>query len=367
VERDTYRFNLVLDTIENEYVFGGVATAIITGTLFALTRKMSLRIITRYSSENPEAYFKFLDIMAIDHPKDIEFFSDALHKGAQQDMLEVSDKDVFMASSWWTSYVVSLVSIRKNFFHIIQELETVFYPYGDHTYWCERALQNPRSRYVVNSKVLFDFYQKYDLDHIKKNSVYFEPAFPKRLYMPSDDTFKPKTKYRLLFYARPHIDRNMYYTGIQCIEEAFMRGILDKEKWDIVFAGDGAGQIKFSNGVIPQMSGKLTWSEYSDLLKTVDLGFSLLYTPHPGYMPMDVASSGGVALTNTYRAKTNTQFSKNIISCDLNDNFVVDAFARAVQLAQNPEERHRNYLENAIEQDWLTTLSDSFKYIDKEL
>jgi hypothetical protein len=218
VERDTYRFNLVLDTIENEYVFGGVATAIITGTLFALTRKMSLRIITRYSSENPEAYFKFLDIMAIDHPKDIEFFSDALHKGAQQDMLEVSDKDVFMASSWWTSYVVSLVSIRKNFFHIIQELETVFYPYGDHTYWCERALQNPRSRYVVNSKVLFDFYQKYDLDHIKKNSVYFEPAFPKRLYMPSDDTFKPKTKYRLLFYARPHIDRNMYYTGIQVLK-----------------------------------------------------------------------------------------------------------------------------------------------------
>ncbi|MCF7831352.1 MAG: hypothetical protein K9M36_00485 [Candidatus Pacebacteria bacterium] len=367
VSRDSYRINLVLDSLQDKYVFGGVATVIIFATLFALRTGYVLRIIIRDEEAQPVAYENFLKSMNIEKPIQVEFFSTYTAE-SYNTALEISEKDIFVATSWWSSYLVNKVCLMENFFHIIQESEVVFYNNGDDAYWCEKVLANPRVKYIVNSRILFEYFQNSSFENIKHNSIYFEPAFTSHLYQPNKNAFLPKDTYVLLFYARPNTPRNLYYTGLKLIEEAFQKKVLEKEKWKIYFAGENIDPPHFFNGVIPHVLGKMTWEEYSDFLKKVDLGFSLLWTPHPGYMPMDIASSGGVALTNTYQKRTNAHYSKNIICGDIiRDDFVDIYFKQAVMLAQNPEGRYENYRANNMETSWEKTFEDSFLFVESIL
>jgi hypothetical protein len=364
VSRDAYRINLVLDSLQDKYVFGGVATVIIFVTLFALRTGYVLRIIIRDEDVQPTAYTNFLKSMNTEKPIHVEFFS-VYTSESYNTALEISEKDIFFATSWWSSYLIDKVCLMENFFHIIQESEVVFYNNGDDAYWCEKVLSNPRVKYIVNSKILFEYFQSSPFENIKHNSVYFEPAFTPHLYQPAKSAFLSKDRYTLLFYARPNTPRNLYYTGLKLIEEAFQKNILDKEKWEIYFAGEDIAPPCFLNGITPHVLGKMTWDEYSNFLKKVDLGLSLLWTPHPGYMPMDVASSGGVALTNTFRKRTNTQYSKNIICGDIiQDDFVDVCFKKAVELAQNPKERYKNYCANNMETNWESAFEESFLFIE---
>lgn len=360
ISRDKFRLNIVTDSIKKQSLFGGVATSLILATLFSNKYKIPLRIITRETENNPDDYEKFLDFMQITKPDKVEFFSDYdRNYGKNNFKLETSDKDIFLSTSWWSTEAVKSVNLRKNFFYILQEVEKFFYPNGDDQYLCENILHDQNINFIINSKLLYDYYSINNYNNIITQGIYFEPAFPKHIYFPGENTFKKKTKYKLLFYARPNNPRNLFYTGIKILDEAIRVGIINLDEWEIYFAGSNIPELVFSNGSKPILLGHMDWQEYSKFLKEVDLGFCLMYTPHPSYPPLDISSSGGVVLTNSYLNKQSLKYSKNIICTNLDEESMLDGFEKAICLVKDVSTRKRNYNDNYIERNW----SDSFETI----
>ena len=73
--------------------------------------------------------------------------------------LEVSEKDVFLATSWWSAAAIKSCNLRSRFFWIIQEEETFFYPYGDEHLWCSELMNDSQIDFIVNTKLLFDYFK----------------------------------------------------------------------------------------------------------------------------------------------------------------------------------------------------------------
>jgi len=110
----------------------------------------------------------------------------------------------------------------------------------------------------------------------------------------------------------------------------------------------------------------MPWSKYLEFIKDVDLGLSLMYSPHPSYPPLDIAACGGVVLTNKYANKQELSYSKNIICVDLDLDSLIQGFERAVALAKNKNLRHQNYLENTLHIDWNTALEHTLNFMAQQ-
>jgi len=355
------RLNLVTDSIDSHSLLGGVATALILATEFANRFDYELRIITRNTDVNPVNYNKILRLSGIDPARKLSFYSDYERKTAPVDYkLEITEQDVFFATSWWSAKAISETTIRKRFFYIIQEVETFFYNYGGERLLCAQMMHSQDIDYLVNSHYLFDYFRQHE-KNIVENGVFFEPAFPASLY--GKKTFREKDRYKLFFYSRPNNPRNLFAFGVAMLDSAVRRGILDTKKWEIFCVGQDTPEITFCDGTQPNHLGQLSWEEYSTFLSEVDLGLCLMYTPHPSYPPYDVACSGGVVLSNKMENKTSFDACGNVILADLEEEPFMEAFLQAVQLAMDMEQRRKNYEENTICRDWHESLKQTVEYM----
>jgi O-antigen biosynthesis protein len=365
VERQGHRLNVVTDSTGKESFFGGVATSLILATLFCNKFQLPLRIITRTAPNNPADYYAFLRLVGIKEPSRVEFYSDYDRLSIRRHYkLETSNNDIFLSTSWWSSEAVRKINLRPSFFYILQEVEPFFYAHGDDRLICERIFRAPGINYIINSKLLHDYLGKNGFGNVTEQGIYFEPAFPEHMYAPNKDAFQDKSKYRLFFYSRPKNLRNLFFSGLKLLDQALSLGIIDKDKWDIFLAGSDVPRIVFSNGVEPKILGQLEWSQYLKFTSTVDLGFCLMYSPHPSYPPLDLASSGAVVLTNTYENKQSLDnYSKNIICAHLDDESMAKGFESAVRLSKDIEQRRLNFLANRIERDWGKSFQDVLEYM----
>jgi hypothetical protein len=98
----------------------------------------------------------------------------------------------------------------------------------------------------------------------------------------------------------------MFELGVLALRRAIEQGALDPAQWD--FYGIGTVGEQF---VIPLPKGaemvalpKMSLEEYAEYLPDFDLGMSLMYTPHPSLVPLEMASAGLVTVTNSCENKT---------------------------------------------------------------
>ena len=370
IDSDSFRLNIVTDSISKGSLFGGVATALILATLFSNKYNISLRIIVRGTDIIPADFVNFLNMFKIEIPKNVEFFTDYERNNKSfNKKLEVSKNDIFLATSWWSARVIEKINRRKTFFYILQEVEEMFYDNGDEKLMCNQILNKSNINYLINTKLLFDFYEQNGYDKICQNALVFEPAFPKNIYTNDEDYIKEKSqKKRLFFYARPNNHRNLFYSGIQFLDLAITKSIIDTDEWEIYLVGsDNIQPIKFSDGSSPIMLGVMDWVTYLQFIKTIDLGFCLMYTPHPSYPPLDIVACGGVVLTNKYENKIELgyKYSKNIILSELNNKDMMGGFRKAVKLSVNKKKRAENFRSNNLNTDWMSALEDVVVFMNK--
>lgn len=367
IESDSAKFNLVTDSIDSNSLLGGVATAIIIATEFCRYCNIPLRIITRNAASNPENYKNILKISGIAPFENVEFYSDHTRdiNGNTTYKLEVSSKDVFFATSWWSAVAIQKTSIRNRFFYIIQEVETFFYPHGDEHYLCSELMENKNIDFIINSKYLYQYYKQNNYHNIVNNGVFFSPAFPQGMYKPGK--FVEKKKYKMFFYARPNNPRNMFYYGVDLLNYCITTGVVDTEQWDIYCAGQDIPEIKFSNGYKAINLGLMSWTKYGEFLSEVDVAVSLMYTPHPSYPPYDVACSGGVVLTNTCLNKVDFDECKNIILVDLDKDEFASGLRNALALAQDMPRRKANYENSTIPRSWDDNLDNVMNFMKEKL
>ncbi|MCC2625486.1 MAG: hypothetical protein K0R14_1359 [Burkholderiales bacterium] len=355
------RMNLVTDSINSGSLFGGVITSIIYAFLLAKKNNASIRIITRTEKAEEYRIKEILDHYEIKFDNDINFVF--AHFADTNKEIDVIDEDYFITTSWWTTYA-TMQSIRKDkIFYLLQEDERMFYPYGDDRLLCEETIANEDIHFLINSKLLYEHLINSGFDNIRARGRYFEPSFDTKNYFWEKNKLSLKKK--LFFYARPNNMRNLFYRGINVLQLAVDHGVIDSNIWDIYFVGkDLPKELEFDNSYKIKVVTDLTYNQYGDFIRQVDLGLCLMYTPHPSYPPLDLAASGAVVVTNTCGNKQDLKmYSDNIISVNLDVDSLLDGLKSGVQLVNNHELRELNYKNNKL----LTNWEQSFANVLEQL
>lgn len=359
--RKVKRINLVTDSINANLLLGGVATALIVATEFANKYHYELRIITREAVIDPEPY-KF--ILKMNHITECEKTSFITDFENEEFILDITEDDIFFATSWWSAQAIKGTTIRKRFFYIIQEVETFFYPHGVDHYLCSRIMKDENIDFIVNSHYLKDYFMEHE-PNIIRNGIYFEPAFSETIYHANQ--FGKKDKYKLFFYARPNNPRNLYSYGVYLISQAIKQGLFPEEKWEICFAGANISNIQGDIDSRIKYMGQMSWKEYAMFLREVDLAISLMYTPHPSYPPYDVACSGGVVVSNQCLNKIHMEECDNIILSELEEESFIRNLEKGIELACDLKRREKNYKNSTIKRDWHETLQNVMEFMGERL
>lgn len=359
--RDRVRINIVTDSINAGSLFGGVITALIFAFHLASKHNADVRIITRSEEAEKFRINEVLENMGISFNGQIEFLYAHFASNVE---IDICEKDQFITTSWWTTYcTLKSISVDK-VIYILQEDERMFYPYGDDHLLAHEMMSHPQLRYVINTKLLFEHLVNSGLDNLIQNGRYFEPAFDKNNYYFS--TTQNTEKLKLFYYARPNNLRNIFYRGIFILDKATNSQIIDIKEWDIYLVGkDLPENLIFTNGYQPKIISNMNYKEYGDFIRTVDLGFSLMYTPHPSYPPLDLAACGAAVVTNSCGNKTElTEYSPNIITVSTDEEALLNGLVEGVALAKNRNQRLHNYENSLLNRDWNAVMSDFVKKID---
>ncbi len=361
VTRDKIRLNIVYNGFDKGCFFGGKATALILAIQFVDAYGYDLRII----AQNPEetVFYQFLELFHLEKPQKVEFFATDTNQ-----RLEISEQDHFLCTMWSNAdAVLHTPEITGKIFYIMQEVETFFYDHGDNHLRCYNTLTDDRLIPIVNSKLLYDYLCKNGYNNVVKNGIYFEPVFLKELLQPSKTSFAKKEKYNLFYYARPSHQRNIFYFGLENLNEAFLTGKLDPDEWIVYTAGDkSVPDFCFDVDVEIKKLGVMDWKEYCKFASTVDLCYSMIYTPHPSYPPLDTTTAGAVCVTNRYANKQDlSNYSKNIITANLNKKDMIDALESGATLAKNSTLRKKNWQEEHTSGTWDVAFKESIKHMQK--
>lgn len=338
-------------------LLGGVGTALIVASRYAVENGLGLLIVTRQQPPNAEGYREFMQMMHEKVPESLDVYSDCQRDelGRSDFKLQLYEDDIFFTTSWWSTQAVKNMCLPNPIFYIVQEVEQFFYPYCDQRLNCSLLKNEPGIRYIVNSRYLWDYF-KIHYPHITRNGACFDPAFPKFLYHGKVGG-GGKKKRKLFFYSRAVHQRNLYCLGLKVLDAALTRGVIDTAKWEIVFAGEpDLERIEFTDGTRPEYLGQMKWADYAEFLSTVDLTFSLMYTPHPSYPPFDTLASGGVCVTNRFANKQDSLFGANMILRDLTVDDLCEGLREGIALAEDEVRRKANYESSSLPGDWGVAL-----------
>jgi len=355
------RITLVTDSINAGSLYGGVATAIILAAELAKATDRKLRVLTRTESPHQDNLQDVLKNANVDCEGSIEFVRSSPTVPREVD---VGDGDTFLTTSWWTTHACRKVVSSDRIVYLLQEDERDFYPAGDDRLRCADVFRDEHIRFVINTKLLRDHLVAEGYDNIGRNGCWFDPAFPLSTYYPEPSS---GAKMNFFFYARPHNVRNLFYRGIEAIDEAVQQGVLDPNAWQFHFVGKDLDPELANLPFHPTLAQNLAWSDYTALVRRMDLGLSLMYTPHPSYPPLDLAASGSVVVTNRYGLKQDlSAYSNNIICADSDVASLVQAIGAGVALARDKERRAANYRNSTIGRDWSASLQGVVAALSKQ-
>ena len=110
----------------------------------------------------------------------------------------------------------------------------------------------------------------------------------------------------------------------------------------------------------------MSWKEYCDFASTVDLCYSMIYTPHPSYPPLDTTTAGAVCVTNRCNNKIDLScYSENIVMADLTKESMLEAFVKGSELAKDIDRRKKNYENSHTAGSWYDAFAPVLEHMHK--
>ena len=206
------RLNLLVPSVDKAHVFGGISTALKFYESMAQKGDFLLRIIALDAPVYAETSVLSKDYVLVkpdadpDVPKQLLPMADRYNR-----TFPVAENDVFVATSWWSAYIIQDVLHwqREQFgtvhplVYFIQDYEPGFYPWSSRYMMADSTYRSGLPVYaVINSKLLHDFMIRKDYTFAK--TWYFEPTLNDSLrqYLPAQGTVIPKKK-QILVYGGP--------------------------------------------------------------------------------------------------------------------------------------------------------------------
>jgi glycosyltransferase involved in cell wall biosynthesis len=318
------RVNLLIATIDFRYVYGGYLA------MFHLALKLKksgyrTRIIltekTKYDLEGWRRQAdKYADLVHLFDEVEI------LYRHDRTQPVETNPRDAFIATSCWTAHIAHQ-AIRKlereRFTFLVQDYEPMFLPMNSVHAIFMQAYTFPQFN-LFSTELLREYFRMNHIgvysgsaDEGNSRSISFQNAINR---IPVKPEIMKRDRKRLLFYARPepHAARNMFELGLMSLMELLRSGEFDVTRW--TFYGIGSIDLRMDLELGPNVRLKLvprtSLQAYLEMLPTFDVGMSLMLTPHPSLVPLEMASAGLWTVTNSFANKTGERLqaiSSNLI------------------------------------------------------
>lgn len=320
-KNDHLRLNIVVPSVQLRDVFGGISTALSFFQNLTDKLKCDSRIIVIDREIEKRDMISLEGYQIIDWKEE----SDATKQLVdftirQRKTLVVRESDVFIATSWWSAYILEPIigwqnknynNQNRSLFYFIQDYEPGFYPWSSKYVMAESTykMEIPTIG-IFNSKLLYEFFL--EKGYCFKKAWYFDPVLNEDLkcFLDRADLSVPRKK-QIIIYGRPNTSRNAF----ELIMES-LRIWGEKEKnakdWEIYSLGEKFPDIKIGNGVVIKSLGKLTLEEYAKIMLETKVGISLMISPHPSYPPLEMSTFGIQTITNCFENKNLNDY-KNII------------------------------------------------------
>ncbi len=308
--REPKRINILLATIDFKYIFGGYIG------MFSLALRLRREgFLVRIVTLEPTELDMTLARERIKGYPGIERLFDDIeieHRHDRKEELFVSPDDRFIATNGWGAHVAHHASRelgQDRFMFMVQEYEPYFLPMNTISALFQQSYRFPQFQ-LFSTPLLRDFFKLNKIGVFarpgtEKNHAVFRNAIQK--FKPSIDDMRDRER-RILFYARPeaHAARNMFELGMMALAELARSPDFDADKWKFYGMGSigGASKIRLTRDVVMEMMPKTDLQTYTKLLPHHDVGLSLMLTPHPSLVPLEMASAGMWTITNTFENKT---------------------------------------------------------------
>ncbi|MDO8444890.1 MAG: hypothetical protein Q7T53_02095 [Deltaproteobacteria bacterium] len=367
------RVNVLIGIMDFKYVFGGYIS-VFNLVLHLIKEGYNVRVIII-----DECGFEPLqwrsEIKKYEGLENFFDFVEVIYAGDREETIECSGKDVFLSTSWWSSYVANDAIKQLNsekFIYLSQEYEPIFYEMGTIHLLADSSYDLPYYA-IFSTELVRDYHRRNKIGLFKDTksgeecSVSFQNAILK--FDVSEKDIKERKTKKLLFYARPepHAARNLFEAGMIALSNAIRDGHFDDDEWEFYGIGtvNAAQKIHLCNDVELKLLPKVSLNEYKELLPGFDLGLSLMYSPHPSLVPTEMCAAGMIVVTNTYANKTAD------VLREISTNFVpaeptLEGIEKALAIAAKKVNDHESRV-NGSKVNWSQSWEDSFgkDFMDK--
>ena len=323
-EQSSRRINLVIPSINQEDMYGGIATAIKFFERIVDDLGCSARIVVLDAElcvEDVSKRFADYAFVTLDQsssaPKQVvSAFARDGHS------LSVSSKDWFLCTCWWSAYCIQDEISRKRdvsgfvfnpLIYLIQDYEPGFYAWSTRYLLAETTYRSDvRTLAVFNSSELMRYFDKEG--YVFEKAFFFEPFLNQilkhHLLQLQGKTVKRR---QILVYGRPNTERNAF----ELVVETLRQWVDIQENcglWDVVSAGEYHPPVQLGKGQYLTSVGKLSIDDYARILSDSYAGISFMVSPHPSYPPLEMAAFGVRVITNAYSGKDLKDFGDSVIS-----------------------------------------------------
>lgn len=348
-ERAPRRVNVLIPEIDLKHMFGGYIGKFNLAARLAAVG-LDVRIVT--TDRNPglprdwrERVESYDGLAGLFGRVEVAF-------AREQAPLTISPSDRFVATTWRTAHVARHAVAQtdgRRFLYLIQEYEPLTCAVGS---WQALAAETYgfEHRALFSTELLREYFAAHAIGVYRAGgeqgdaaSCSFQNAITD-VSPPAAAELARRTTRRLLFYARPepHAARNLFEIGMMALRQALDRGVLDG--WEINGIGTvGAGRvIDLGGGASIAMLPRAAQAEYGALLAGHDVGLSLMFTPHPSLVPLEMAAAGLVTVTNTFENKTAARLrdvAGNLIAAEAAPSAIAEALATATARAGDARQR----------------------------
>lgn len=360
------RINLLVPSINQEHIFGGISTALKFYNQLCDKKGYKRRIITTDASplEDDLKHFEGYILQDSEEDESIDFqivpFNDRYNK-----TIPVGENDIFISTAWWTAYSAqNLIKWQseeyknkvKKSIYFIQDFEPGFYAWSSRYALADSTYKSELPQIAVfNTYLLMEYFNKNNYKFDEEYS--FEPVLNEGLKQVLDKLDIFKKKKQILIYGRPSVQRNAFELIIESLK-IWVWKQSNVNEWKIYSVGEKHPDIQLGNEMKVESLGKLSLDEYANLMAESYLGISLMISPHPSYPPLEMSTFGMKVITNNFANKDISSFNENIVSLNvlstisINDSLIKITNNYTEEVCKNV---HYNYINN----------TDIFNFIDK--
>ncbi|TAA44350.1 glycosyltransferase family 1 protein [Pseudoxanthomonas winnipegensis] len=205
--------------------------------------------------------------------------------------------DYSVATLWTTAYVLLNVRNTGLKFYMMQDFEPAFYPAGS-TYAQAELTYRFGFLGICNTQTLKRIYE----EEYGGSAVLLQPNVDRSVFFRDsagrDDAALVK---RLFYYARPGTPRNGFElaaAGLRRVKARF------GEQVQILCAGTGWNPADYGLQDVVESIGMLPYRETANLYRSCHVGFVMMMTKHPSYLPFELMACGTTVVTNYNEANT---------------------------------------------------------------